>query len=166
MNEASFRYIHTWPAKPLVAVLAMIGATVFTFAIYSVEEAPVFIQIVLGLFALISLMVAMGAAIGTTVEVDADGNLAIIKMMAGFPFNRIRIQSGEIIKVELNRQMSAGSPKSSDMGSNPSTPRFRIDIVHEQGKVLVVANSGNLDTQANRLAEAMNCPMEKIGDWR
>jgi len=165
MQEMTARYHYTWPGKPLVAVLAAFGAALFACAAYVVEDA-LFVRLVLGFFAVVVMMIAMGAAIKTSITVDVGGQVAVIKTLVGVPFSCTRFQSGEVLRVALDRQMSAGSPKSSGMGSNASTPRFRIDLVHARGTCVVEASAGHLEAQAERWASALNCPLEKTGDWR
>ena len=169
MENYSSRYIHIWPSKPIVALLATCGTAPFIFFAVSGEQ-PLFARIVLWIFVSILLMVAMGASIRTAVEVDADGNISIIKRLAGLPFSSIRLQAGEIARIELDRQMTPGiatAPKTGEaIGSRPSTPRFRIDIVHSHGKFLIQASASDLGTQAKKLADALNCPLEKTGNWR
>lgn len=165
MDKPTLQYTDTWPTKPVVAILASIATVFFSFASTSLSDVPFFIQIIFGICALIGAMVAMGAAISTTVEVNSEEDLSIIRKMAGFPFNTIRIPSNQILGIELNRQISAKSEKSSRMGANPSTPRFQINIVYAQGKILLIANASNLEIQATRLANALHCPMHKKGDW-
>lgn len=169
MENYSSRYIHIWPSKPIVALLATCGTAPFIIIAVSGEQ-PLFARIVLWIFASILLMIAMGASIRTAVEVDADGSFSVIKKLAGLPFSSIRLQAGEIVRVELDRQMTPGiatTPGTDDgSGTRPSTPRFRIDIVHSQGKFLIQASASNLGTQAKKLADALNCPVENTGDWR
>ena len=166
MENFSSRYIHIWPSKPVVALLATCGTAPFIFFAVSGEQ-PLFARIVLWIFASILLMVAMGASIGTAVIVDGDGTISVKKKLASLPFSSIRLQASQITRIELDRRMTAGTFRSGDSGdSKPSTPRFRIDIVHSHGKFLIQASASDLEAQAKNLADALNCPLEKTGDWR
>ena len=153
----------------MVALFAICGTAPFVLFAVSGDQ-PLFARIVLWIFASILLMVAMGASIRTSVEVDTEGNLVVKKTLAKLPFSSTRLQVSEIVRVELDRQMTPGTattPKTGDAGgSKPSTPRFRIDVVHAHGKFLIQASASDLGSQAKKLAEALDRPIEKTGDWR
>ena len=81
---------------------------------------------------------------------------------------KIRLQPNEIKVIELNRTMTPGLSRGTDTLSNsPDKPRYRLEVVHENGKCLVdaSANYGSISSGANRLAAALNRPLHKTGDW-
>jgi hypothetical protein len=116
-------------------------------------------------FALLALLIAGAALIKTSVTVGAEGNLEIRKTLVGLPITLIRLAAPGIIRVEFERRLSVKPAKKNSAGQ-PGTPRFRLDVVHAAGKVFVAASTkgGSLKDQAEGLADALHCPLQKVGD--
>ena len=121
-------------------------------------------------FFVLTIAIALGASISTFVEVDSASNLIVRKQIAGINFSNIKFKGSEVLCIELDRQLSTGgglSPKTGDGGmSRKSTPRYKINIVHNNGTFLVVASSDDLGSQAKSIADALNCSVKKTGSWQ
>lgn len=155
MTETDIRYQQTWPAESAIALwLAPIAALLFWSA--WAAEVPLLMRLAMAGVALLALLIAGAALIRTSVIVGADGRLHIRKSIAGLPITLIHLDAAAIVRVEVARRVTGQT----------GTPRFRIDIVHAKGKAFVVAGikGGQLKDQAVCLAEALHCPMQKIGD--
>lgn len=166
MSANSIRYQHTWPAESAIALWLTPIAVLLFFGAWS-AEVPLLIRLAMTGFALLALLIAGAALIKTSVTVDAEGNLEIRKTLVGLPITLIRLAAPGIIRVELERRIAAhpaGTSRSAS--SQPATPRFRLDVVHAAGKVFVVASTkgGSLKDQAEGLADALHCPLQKVGD--
>lgn len=165
MNENSIRYQQTWPAESTIALWLTPLAALLLWGAWA-AEAPLFIRLAMGCFALLALLIAGAALIKTSVTVDSEGNLEIRKTIAGLPITMIHLAAAGIIRVELERRIAAHpAGKSNRASSKVATPRFRMDIVHVKGNYFVVAstNGGRLKDQAEDLANALKCPMQKVG---
>lgn len=164
MKEKMVRYQHTWPAESTTALWLTPFAALLFWSAWS-AEVPLLIRLAMAGIALLALLLAGAALIKTSVTVDAEGNLEIRKTLAGLPITLILLAASGIIRVEFNRHLAA--PPAGKKGRvTPATPRFRLDIVHAQGKVFVMASTkgGALKDQAAFLAEALKCPMQRVGD--
>lgn len=160
------RYQHTWPAESTIALWLTPIAALLLWSAWS-AEVPLLIRLAMGGMAILALLMAGAALIKTSVTVDAERNLEIRKTIVGLPITLIRLAATGIIRVELNRNLSAQTAgKKSPASAKPATPRFRMDIVHAQGKVFVMASTkgGALKDQAEFLAEALKCPMQRVGN--
>ena len=166
MNENSLRYQHTWPAESAIALWLTPLAALLLWSAWS-AEVPLLIRLAMAGIALLALLLAGAALIKTSVTVSADGSLEIRKTLVGLPITLIRLAAAGMIKVELERRIAAHpAGKNRGASSKPATPRFRLDVVHATGKVFVVASTkgGSLKDQAECLADALHCPMQKVGD--
>ena len=159
------RYQHIWPAESTLALWLTPIAALLLWSAWS-AEVPLLIRLAMGCIALLALLLAGAALIKTSVTVDAEGNLEIRKTLVGLPITLIRLAAADIIRVELNRLSAQTAGKKSAASVKLATPRFRMDIVHAQGKVFVMASTkgGALKDQAEFLAEALKCPMQRVGE--
>lgn len=166
MDHTPGRYVHTWQSKPLIMLLVgpvSVGLAIGAF----LEETPWPIRILLGVLSVLALLAGLGALTTISVSVDADGGLELRRRIAWLPLSAYRFKPGELSCVEFDRQMSAGGPSGVTGRSGPSTPRFRIDVRHTNGTFPVIASAdgADLENQAKRLAEALGCPMKRVGSW-
>ncbi|PKN11438.1 MAG: hypothetical protein CVU69_12665 [Deltaproteobacteria bacterium HGW-Deltaproteobacteria-4] len=155
MSEKDIRYQQIWPEELSLALwLAPVSMLLFWSA--WAAEVSLLIRLAIGGVALLALLIAGAALIRTSVLVTTDGRLHLRKSIAGLPVTLIHLDAAAIIRVELTRQVTGHS----------ATPRFRMDVVHAKGKAFVVAGikGGGLKDQAVCLAEALHCPMQKVGD--
>jgi hypothetical protein len=164
MSDSIARYQHTWPAESAITLWLTPLAALLLWSAWS-AEVPLLIRLAMGCIALLALLISGAALIQTSVTVDSGGNLEIRKTIIGLPITMIRLDAAGIIRVELERR-SAADPagKKSPARAKAATPRFRLDIVHAQGKVFVVASTkgGRLKDQAEDLADALHCPMQRV----
>lgn len=166
MSAKSIRYQHAWPAESAIALCLTPIAVLLFFAAWF-AEVPLFICLAMTGFALLALLIAGAALIKTSVTVDAEGNLALRKTIVGLPITLIHLDAAGIIRVELERRIAVSpAGKSRSASSKSATPRFRLDVVHAAGKVFVVASTkgGRLKDQAEGLADALHCPLQRVGD--
>lgn len=160
-------YAYNTAPNPGIAALMMTVATAFAWCARTVADLPTFILVLLWGFAALAFLVTLGALVSGSVQVDDAGIFTAKKMLAGFPFASIRLEPEAISAVELNRRMTPGLQRGNDTGSeSPDKPRYRVDIVHAQGRFLVEASSRDLSAVAVQLAAALGCPMKRTGDWQ
>lgn len=154
MNEKSPRYQQTWPAESAIALWLTPIAVLLLWSAGS-AEVPLLIRLAMGIIAALALLLAGAALIKTAVTASSTGDLEIRKTLVGLPVTRIHLDAAGIIRVELE----------SSRAVKAATPRFRIDIVHAKGKFFVVASTkgGTLKDQAAGLADALHCPLQKVG---
>lgn len=164
MNEKDLRYQHTWPAESTFALWLAPVAALLLWSAWS-TDVHFLIRLAMGCVALLALLIAGAALIKTSVMVDAEGNLEMRKTFIGLPVTVIRLAAAAIIRVELERRFSAlAAEKARREPNKSSTPRFRLDVVHAQGKIFVMASTkgGKLKDQAADLAKALKCPMQSV----
>lgn len=166
MDDTPGRYAHTWQSKP--SIILLLGPVSAGLAIAAfLEETPWPIRVILLALSVLALLAGLGALTSISVSVDADGGLELRKRIAWLPLWACRFNPGELVCVEFDRQMSAGGPSGVTGRSGPSTPRFRIDVRHANGTLLIMASADGADlkTQATLLAEALGCPVKRVGSW-
>ena len=162
------KYRYTSGAKPAIAALTLAVGTGLSWAALKADEAPILIVIILWAIVGVLVLVFLGALISTSVEVDDIGIFTMSKTLGGLPMANIRLRAGAIKAVELNCAMTPGFERANDTGgSSPDKPRYRLDVIHENGKchIEASANYDSISTCAKRLAAALNCPLQKTGDW-
>lgn len=165
MNDISRHYQQTWPAESTIALWLTPLAALLLWGAWA-GEVPLLIRLAMGGFALLALLLAGAALIKTSVTVAVDGSLTIRKTLAGLPITLIHLAAAGSIRVELTRGIAVHpAGKKSRDSSKAATPRFRLDIVHTQGTFFVVASTkgGPLKDRAEELADALHCPMQKVG---
>ena len=164
MNEKKFRYQHIWPAESTIALWLAPVAALLLWSAWS-TDVHFLIRLAMGCFALLALLIAGAALIKTSVIVDSEGNLELRRTFIGLPVTVIRLAAAAIIRVEVERRFSVlAAEKPRGESNKSSTPRFRLDVVHAQGKIFVVASTkgGKLKDQAADLADALKCPIQRI----
>jgi hypothetical protein len=165
MNEKNLRYQQTWPAESSIALWLTPIATLLLWSAWA-AEVPLLIRLAMGVIAALALLLAGAALIKTAVTVSSTGDLEIRKTLVGLPVTLIRLAAAGIIRVELESSRAVKpAGKRGSASAKAATPRFRIDIIHAQGKFFVVASTkgGTLKDQAAGLADALHCPMQRIG---
>jgi len=167
MNMDTNRYLYESPSAPAISAIALAAGAGLAWAALTVEEAPFLVDILLWCFVFLLALVLLGTLLHTSVSVDAEGQFRMIKTLAGFPLDDVHLPRGEIRVVELHRTMTPGLEHANNSGSSsPDKPRYRLEVVHGQGKHLVLATaSKNIEGEAIRLARALDCPLQKTGDW-
>lgn len=162
MTENKLRYQQTWSAESTIALWLTPIVVLLLWSAWA-AEVPLLIRFAMGGVALLALLIAGAALIKTSVTVDAGGDLLIRKSFAGLPITLIQLDGAGIIRVELERMPLA--VKKGSHAAKAATPRFRLDIIHAQGKFFVVAGTkgGPLKDQAVDLATALHCPMQIVG---
>jgi hypothetical protein len=166
MDDTPGRYAHTWQSKP--SVMLLLGPVSVGLAITALlEEIPWPIRVLLLVLSVLAFLAGLGALTSISVSVDADGGIELRKRIAWLPLSAYRFNPGELLSVELDRQVSASGPSGVTGRSGPGTPRFRIDVRHTNGTLLIMASADGTDlkTQAQRLAEALGCPVKRVGSW-
>lgn len=165
MNEKSPRYQQTWPAESAIALWLTPIAALLLWSAWS-AEVPLLIRLAMGGIAALALLLAGAALIKTAVTVSSTGDLEIRKTLVGLPVTLIHLAAAGIIRVELECSRAVKpAGKSGSASAKAATPRFRIDIVHAKGKFFVVASTkgGTLKDQAAGLADALHCPLQRVG---
>lgn len=162
------KYRHTFGAKQAIALLVLVVVSGLSWATLNAEEAPTLIVTVLWGIVGVLVLVFLGALVSTSVEVNEAGVFSMSKTLGGLPFTKIRLESGAIKAVELHRTMTPGIDSGSDPGSSrPDRPRYRLHVIHEHGTCFVEASTdhASISSSAERLAETLNRPLQKTGDW-
>ncbi len=166
MNEEAVKFRCSFGANPKIAAITAAVAAGLFWAAMAVEDAPSFIRFVLWAIAIISTLITMGALMSTSVTVDGSGDFSMSKTMAGMPISDTHIRAGDILTVELDRQITPGLERASDsVSSSPDRPRYKLVLVHKEGKVTIEASEKPLSEEAGRLAHALERQVKKTGDW-
>ncbi len=166
MGDVPNRYTHTWKPNLLIALLLAplsVGLAVAGF----LEETPWLIRVLLCGMSLLALLAGLGALITISVSVDADGGFELRRRIAWLQLSTHRFKPGELSCVEFDRGGPVTSLSAVTGTSTPTKPRFRIDVRHTNGTFFVTASSDGTDlkTQATSLANALGCPMKRVGSW-
>ncbi|GAB6081114.1 hypothetical protein JCM30471_34270 [Desulfuromonas carbonis] len=160
------RYRYESPAAPVVSAIALAAGAGLTGLALRLEDAPLLVEILLWCFAVLMALVLLGTLLRTSVTVNGEGHFRMTKTLAGFPLGKVCLHNGEVRAVELHRTLTPGLEHANTLSSSPDKPRYRLEIVHGRGKHLVAASAGKgLQSEAIRLAKALDCPLEKTGDW-
>jgi hypothetical protein len=166
MNANPVRYIHTWKAKPLIMLLVSPFVAGLAYGAFA-PDTPWPLRLLLGTMSIVAFLAGLVALMTTTAMVNTNGVFELHKKITVLPFTTLRFEPGELLGVELDRHMSASGPSGVTGTGSRSTPRFRIDLRHTNGTLLVIssADGTDLEIQAKRLAEALNCPLKRVGVW-